>query len=99
MNETTTNTGNHISPKDRALLDDFMDETSSFDTSNSITNIPSASPEALLSLLKDTKKLVNSLHSGQEPTEQGKEIISRLKNVELELADLKSKVAAFINNN
>lgn len=98
MNETTTNTGNHISAKDRALFDDFMDETSSFKTSNSTSQSPSASPEALLSLLKDTKIIINSLHSGQESIEQGKEIISRLKNVELELADLKSKVAEFINN-
>lgn len=98
MNETTTNTENHISPKDRALFDDFMDETRSIGTSGSTSPSPSGSPEALLALLKDTKKLVNSLHSGQEPTELANEIISRLKNVELELADLKSKVAEFINN-
>ncbi|MBW7991850.1 MAG: hypothetical protein FVQ84_17780 [Planctomycetes bacterium] len=94
---TTTNTENHISPKNRAILDDFMVETSSFEASESTSSMPSASPEALLSVLKDAKALVNSLQSRQEPNEHAKEIITRLANVEAELTDLKSKITDLLN--
>lgn len=97
MKSATMNIEDHISPEDIVLLDEFMDETSSFNASESTSGAPAVSPEALLSVLKDAKMLVRSLHSRQQPTEQTSEIISRLASVEAELADLKCKIADLIN--
>ena len=97
MKRATINTEDHISPQDNKILNEFMDETSSFDAAEPTTSVPAASPEALLSVLKDAKTLVRSLHSQQEAAEQTSTIISRLANVEAELEDLKSKIADLIN--
>jgi len=98
MKRTEQNTENHLSPEEVALFDEFMDETSLLSTSKAIKNKSGAvSPESLLAVLNDAKKLAHSLRSDSVSNEQSEEINTRLTHIETELADLKQKIAKLVN--
>jgi hypothetical protein len=88
----------HISPRDNAILDEFLQETNNTSEPDITSLQPQEiSPESLLTLLKDAKALVVSLNTQARPETKIENINSRLTNLEAEIGSIKSSLLKFIN--